>query len=136
MTVDGRTLGLALSGGGYRATLFGLGSLWRLNDAGLLGRIDRMSSVSGGSIVMGNCERQQHTELATARQAADVLGRELQAARRESDVQRARADALDQQLARLADLPANVEAVLRRARTSVKVARSNPAKRTGRRGEP
>lgn len=83
-----------------------------------------------------NCERQQHTELATARQAADVLGRELQAARRESDVQRARADALDQQLARLADLPANVEAVLRRARTSVKVARSNPAKRTGRRGEP
>lgn len=53
MTVDGRTLGLALSGGGYRATLFGLGSLWRLNDAGLLGRIDRMSSVSGGSIVMG-----------------------------------------------------------------------------------
>lgn len=52
MPVDGKTLGLALSGGGYRATLFGLGSLWRLNDAGLLGKIDRMTSVSGGSIVM------------------------------------------------------------------------------------
>ena len=46
MAIDGKTLGLALSGGGYRATLFGLGSLWRLNDAGLLGRLDRITSVS------------------------------------------------------------------------------------------
>lgn len=50
---DGKTLGIALSGGGYRATLFGLGSLWRLNDAGLLGRLDRITSVSGGSILAG-----------------------------------------------------------------------------------
>lgn len=34
MAIDGKTLGLALSGGGSRATLFGLGSLRRLNDAG------------------------------------------------------------------------------------------------------
>lgn len=53
MTLDGRTIGLALSGGGFRATLFGLGSLWRLNEAGLLGRLDRISSVSGGSILAG-----------------------------------------------------------------------------------
>lgn len=53
MAVDGRTIGLALSGGGFRATLFGLGSLWRLNDAGLLGKLDRVSAVSGGAIVMG-----------------------------------------------------------------------------------
>lgn len=53
MAIDGKTIGLALSGGGYRATLFGLGSLWRLNDAGLLGRLDRITSVSGGSILMG-----------------------------------------------------------------------------------
>src|ERR1700761_7688869 len=53
MTTDGKTLGLALSGGGYRATLFSLGSLWRLNDIGLLGRIDRVTSVSGGSIMAG-----------------------------------------------------------------------------------
>src|SRR6476469_6142635 len=53
MALDGRTLGLALSGGGYRATLFGLGSLWRLNEAGLLGKLDRITSVSGGSILMG-----------------------------------------------------------------------------------
>jgi NTE family protein len=48
-----QNLGIALSGGGYRATLFGLGSLWRLNDAGLLGRLDRVTSVSGGSILAG-----------------------------------------------------------------------------------
>lgn len=53
MAIDGKTLGLAISGGGYRATLFGLGSLWRLNDAGLLGKLDRVTSVSGGSILAG-----------------------------------------------------------------------------------
>jgi NTE family protein len=41
---------LCLSGGGYRAMLFHLGSLWRLADAGHLPRLDRISSVSGGSI--------------------------------------------------------------------------------------
>lgn len=53
MAVNGKTLGIALSGGGFRATLFGLGSLWRLNDAGLLGNLDRVTSVSGGSIIAG-----------------------------------------------------------------------------------
>ena len=43
-------IGLCLSGGGYRAMLFHLGTLWRLNDGGLLRRLDRISSVSGGSI--------------------------------------------------------------------------------------
>jgi NTE family protein len=42
--------GLCLSGGGYRAMLFHLGVLWRLNEAGMLARLDRISSVSGGSI--------------------------------------------------------------------------------------
>ncbi len=46
-------LGLCLSGGGYRATLFHLGALWRLNEAGYLPKLDRISSVSGGSIVAG-----------------------------------------------------------------------------------
>jgi NTE family protein len=48
-----KTLGLALSGGGFRATLFGLGSLWRLNELGLLQSLDRITSVSGGSILAG-----------------------------------------------------------------------------------
>ena len=46
-------IALCLSGGGYRAMLFHLGSLWRLNEAGLLPRIQRISSVSGGSITAG-----------------------------------------------------------------------------------
>src|SRR5215207_764140 len=45
--IDG--IGLCLSGGGYRAMLFHLGVLKRLNAANMLGRINRYSSVSGGS---------------------------------------------------------------------------------------
>ena len=47
------TSGLCLSGGGSRAMLFHLGALIRLNELGLLGKLDRISSVSGGSIVAG-----------------------------------------------------------------------------------
>ena len=44
---------LCLSGGGYRAMVFHLGALWRLNELGYLPRLDRISSVSGGSITAG-----------------------------------------------------------------------------------
>lgn len=43
--------GLALSGGGFRATLFHLGALWRLNELGKLSQMQRITSVSGGSII-------------------------------------------------------------------------------------
>jgi NTE family protein len=46
-------IALCLSGGGYRAMMFHLGSLWRLNELGYLGKLDRVSSVSGGSITAG-----------------------------------------------------------------------------------
>ena len=46
-------MALCLSGGGYRAMLFHVGVLWRLNEAGLLRELDRISSVSGGSITAG-----------------------------------------------------------------------------------
>lgn len=46
-------IGLCLSGGGYRAMLFHVGTLMRLNEAGYLGKLDRISSVSGGSITAG-----------------------------------------------------------------------------------
>jgi NTE family protein len=45
-----RGIALSLSGGGYRAMVFHLGALWRLNEAGLLCKVMRISSVSGGSI--------------------------------------------------------------------------------------
>jgi NTE family protein len=46
-------IALCLSGGGYRAMLFHVGALWRLNEAGLLPRLKHVSSVSGGSITAG-----------------------------------------------------------------------------------
>lgn len=44
-------MSLSLSGGGYRAMLFHVGVLRRLNDAGMLPRMAVISSVSGGSVV-------------------------------------------------------------------------------------
>src|SRR5258706_8560104 len=46
-------IGLALSGGGYRAMVFHVGALIRLNEVGILRKIKRISSVSGGSITAG-----------------------------------------------------------------------------------
>jgi NTE family protein len=43
-------IALSLSGGGYRAMLFHIGALWRLNELGYLTKLQRISSVSGGSI--------------------------------------------------------------------------------------
>lgn len=53
-------IGLALSGGGFRATLFHLGALRRLNELGLLERLDRVSSVSGGAIAAGLLAKEWH----------------------------------------------------------------------------
>src|SRR2546426_7327395 len=51
--IDEKLTGLAMSGGGFRATLFHLGALWRLNELAYLRKVDRISSVSGGSITTG-----------------------------------------------------------------------------------
>lgn len=44
---------LCLSGGGFRAALFHLGALRRLNEVGFLSRMRTISSVSGGSVANG-----------------------------------------------------------------------------------
>ena len=46
-------LGLALSGGGFRASFFHLGVLKRLAEMGLLQQVNVLSTASGGSIVAG-----------------------------------------------------------------------------------
>jgi len=46
-------MAIALSGGGYRAMLFHVGALRRLNELGYLPDLKRVSSVSGGSITAG-----------------------------------------------------------------------------------
>ena len=44
-------LGLALSGGGFRASFFHLGVLKRLAELDLLRHVEVLSTVSGGSII-------------------------------------------------------------------------------------
>ena len=50
---DPAAIGLAFSGGGYRATLFHAGAILRLNELGILSKSSRIASVSGGSITTG-----------------------------------------------------------------------------------
>ena len=49
--VPARGLALCLSGGGFRALLFHLGALRRLNELGILPKVDTFSATSGGSIL-------------------------------------------------------------------------------------
>jgi NTE family protein len=51
---EGKKIGLSLSGGGYRAAAYHLGTLRKLNEMGILDEIDVISSISGGSIT-GAC---------------------------------------------------------------------------------
>ncbi|MEP6854773.1 MAG: patatin-like phospholipase family protein [Pedococcus sp.] len=44
-------MALCLSGGGYRAALFHLGAVRRLDELGILAQLDTISGVSGGSLV-------------------------------------------------------------------------------------
>jgi predicted acylesterase/phospholipase RssA len=46
-----RKIGLALSGGGFRSSLYSLGVLRFLRDAGVLPQVTHITSVSGGSII-------------------------------------------------------------------------------------
>jgi|SRR5215213_617382 len=46
-------IALCLSGGGYRAMIFHVGALLRLNQLGFLKKLARVSSVSGGSLTAG-----------------------------------------------------------------------------------
>ena len=52
--IDGDKLedisGLCISGGGYRAMLFHAGAIFRMNELGILSKLARVSSVSGGSM--------------------------------------------------------------------------------------
>ncbi|TGD88108.1 patatin-like phospholipase family protein [Mycolicibacterium sp. CH28] len=50
-------VGLCLSGGGYRAMVFHLGTLRRLNETGWLRQLTDVASVSGGSIIAAHLGR-------------------------------------------------------------------------------
>ncbi len=50
MSILGKKIGIALSGGGYRAAAYHIGTLRALHRLGVLDKVDVISSVSGGSI--------------------------------------------------------------------------------------
>lgn len=56
----GAEIAIGFSGGGLRATAFGLGAMWALNDLGLTEAVSSMSSVSGGSVLAAAWLRHVH----------------------------------------------------------------------------
>ncbi len=50
MASSPNNLGLALSGGGYRAAAFHVGTLKKLDELGILSKVNVLSTISGGSI--------------------------------------------------------------------------------------
>src|SRR6478736_861599 len=70
-------IGLALSGGGFRATLFHLGMIRFLREANILSNVTQITSVSGGSILAAhlvlNWERYTGTLEEFDAAAAEIL---------------------------------------------------------------
>src|SRR5829696_8577369 len=66
---------LCLSGGGFRAALFHLGALRRLEELGVLTRLDAISSVSGGSIVAAHLAERLRACPAAGQRGADCRSR-------------------------------------------------------------
>src|SRR4051794_22298496 len=78
-----RMIGLALSGGGYRATAFHLGTLKKLDQLKVLNKVGVISTISGGSIT-GACYcshkgdfRSFYDDLYQALQRKDVVSKIL-----------------------------------------------------------
>jgi predicted acylesterase/phospholipase RssA len=71
-----RRIGLALSGGGFRAAIFHLGVIRRLEELGIMQQVKVISAVSGGSIIAAYylCEMEQrlHREPLANRTKRDV----------------------------------------------------------------
>jgi len=71
------TIGLALSGGGFRATLYHLGVIRYLRDSGTLPLVGDIAAVSGGSILAAhlvlNWDRYTGTDAEFAEAAAEVI---------------------------------------------------------------
>lgn len=72
----GPAIGLTFSGGGFRATFAAIGVVRFLADAGLLGRVRFVSSVSGGSVANGMLS-QAWPELRGSGYSADAVDRHV-----------------------------------------------------------
>jgi predicted acylesterase/phospholipase RssA len=79
------TIGLALSGGGFRATLYHLGVIRYLRDSGSLPLIGDIAAVSGGSIVAAHLVLNWDRYNGTDAEFAEAAAREQQRAVREQE---------------------------------------------------
>ena len=70
---ENRKIGLALSGGGYRAAVFHLGVMAYMAENDLLERITHISTVSGGSIVMGLIYRLNDFRFPTSKEYLETV---------------------------------------------------------------
>ena len=83
MSSENQRIGLALSGGGYRATSFHLGTLKKLHELGVLDKVSVLSTISGGSITGAYyCTHERnfdtfYNDLYTALQTKDVIKKVL-----------------------------------------------------------
>ena len=74
---DRLRLGLALSGGGVRAAVFHLGVLRHLSMLGRLEEVTQISTVSGGSLIVGAIFSHADLKWPTSRQFLDEIYPEL-----------------------------------------------------------
>jgi predicted acylesterase/phospholipase RssA len=71
--LDEIRLGVALSGGGFRATVYGLGALLYLVDSGLNKQVTSISSVSGGSITNGYVAQSCNFQTVTTKEFEKII---------------------------------------------------------------
>ncbi|WCK03294.1 patatin-like phospholipase family protein [Agrobacterium tumefaciens] len=81
-----RRIGLALSGGGIRAAVFHLGVLRYLAERRLFEQVTQISTVSGGSLIIGAVFSHLDLKWPTSRQFLDVVYPALQARLTEGDL--------------------------------------------------
>jgi hypothetical protein len=77
---DGRFIGLAFSGGGSRAAVFGAAVMKELDRAGLLPQVDVLSAVSGGALPAAAYALDGYRDISFQSGFAELIGRDFQGA--------------------------------------------------------
>ncbi|MBI4000968.1 MAG: patatin-like phospholipase family protein, partial [Nitrospira defluvii] len=79
-TADGRFIGLAFSGGGSRAAVFGAAVMKELDRVGLLSQVDVLSAVSGGSLPAAAYVLEGYRDFSFRNGFVEQVGRDFQRA--------------------------------------------------------
>ena len=77
---DGRFVGLAFSGGGSRAAVFGAAVMKELDRVGLLSHVDVLSAVSGGALPAASYALEGYRDFSFQNGFVEQIGRDIQGA--------------------------------------------------------